>query len=96
MKRDKLPFLLYIILKFISYDHRLTNKKIQIVEILTYISKRENFDLHASFAATIATQSRQNMREAILALEACKSNKYCFSTCYEMFSFPLDLYALWF
>jgi len=50
----------------------------EIVEILTYISKRENFDLPASFAATIATQSRQNMREAILALEACKTNNYPF------------------
>ncbi|CAM0944912.1 unnamed protein product [Alopecurus aequalis] len=50
----------------------------EIVEILTYISKRESFDLPASFAATVATQSRQNMREAILALEACKTNNYPF------------------
>lgn len=50
----------------------------EIVEILTYISKRENFDLPASFAGTVATQSRQNMREAILALEACKTNNYPF------------------
>ena len=41
-----------------------------------YISKRESFDLPASFAATVANQSRQNMREAVLALEACKTNKY--------------------
>jgi replication factor C subunit 3/5 len=66
------------------------------VEILTYISKRENFDLSASFAATIATQSRQNMREAILALEACKTNKYSFSILLVMKCFPLDLYVLWF
>ncbi|KAM0902063.1 hypothetical protein ACQ4PT_019587 [Festuca glaucescens] len=61
--------------KIISID--MPNAR-EIVEILTYISKRENFDLPASFAATIATQSRQNMREAILALEACKSNNYPF------------------
>lgn len=50
----------------------------EIVEILTYISKKESFDLPASFATTIASQSRQNMREAILALEACKANNYPF------------------
>ncbi|KAL6912266.1 hypothetical protein ACP4OV_001071 [Aristida adscensionis] len=50
----------------------------EIMDILMYISKRERFDLPASFAATIASQSRQNMREAILALEACKANNYPF------------------
>ncbi|XP_024317015.1 uncharacterized protein LOC104583826 isoform X2 [Brachypodium distachyon] len=50
----------------------------EIVEILTYISKRESFDLPASFAATIASQSARNMREAILALEACKASNYPF------------------
>uniref|UniRef100_A0A0D9YX30 NmrA-like domain-containing protein n=1 Tax=Oryza glumipatula TaxID=40148 RepID=A0A0D9YX30_9ORYZ len=50
----------------------------EIVDILTYISKKESFDLPSSFAATIASQSRQNMREAILALEACKANNYPF------------------
>ncbi|CAL5019083.1 unnamed protein product [Urochloa decumbens] len=50
----------------------------EIVDILTYISKKESFDLPASFAATIASQSRQNLREAILALEACKANNYPF------------------
>ncbi|XP_062221013.1 uncharacterized protein LOC133920408 [Phragmites australis] len=50
----------------------------EIVDILTYISKKESFDLPASFATTIASQSRQNMREAILALEACKANNYPF------------------
>ncbi|CAO1939662.1 unnamed protein product [Urochloa humidicola] len=50
----------------------------EIVDILTYISKKESFDLPASFATTIASQSRQNLREAILALEACKANNYPF------------------
>jgi replication factor C subunit 3/5 len=47
-----------------------------VVDILTYISKKESFDLPTSFATTIANQSRKNLREAILALEACKANKY--------------------
>ncbi|TKW41140.1 hypothetical protein SEVIR_1G294200v4 [Setaria viridis] len=50
----------------------------EIVDVLTYISKRESFDLPSSFATTIASQSRQNLREAILALEACKANNYPF------------------
>ncbi|KAL6633697.1 hypothetical protein ACP70R_026368 [Stipagrostis hirtigluma subsp. patula] len=50
----------------------------EVVDVLTYISKKESFDLPASFAATIASQSKKNMREAILALEACKANNYPF------------------
>ncbi|XP_006647761.1 uncharacterized protein LOC102710665 [Oryza brachyantha] len=50
----------------------------EIVDILSYISKKESFELPSSFAATIASQSRQNLREAILALEACKANNYPF------------------
>ena len=48
------------------------------MEVLTHISKRESFDLPASLAYTIATRSAHNMREAILALEACKANNYPF------------------
>ncbi|KAJ1280633.1 hypothetical protein BS78_04G247400 [Paspalum vaginatum] len=50
----------------------------EIVDILIYISKKEHFELPASFATTIASQSRQNLREAILALEACRANNYPF------------------
>lgn len=50
----------------------------EVVDILTYISRKESFDLPTSFATTIANQSRKNLREAILALEACKANNYPF------------------
>lgn len=65
----------------------------QIVDVLTYISKKESFDLPTSLAATIASQSRQNLREAILALEACKANKYdrTISLIWKN-QYPLELY----
>nr|CAB3450808.1 unnamed protein product [Digitaria exilis] len=50
----------------------------EIVDVLTFISKKESFDLPTSFATTIASQSKQNLREAILALEACRANNYPF------------------
>jgi len=80
----KLP--LFIIWIGVAHEHQyfvnclepLTDIFSQVVDILTYISKRESFDLPATFATTIASQSRQNLREAILALEACKTNNYPF------------------
>ncbi|XP_044950777.1 uncharacterized protein LOC123401118 [Hordeum vulgare subsp. vulgare] len=50
----------------------------EVVEVLTHVSKKESFDLPASLAYTIATRSAHNMREAVLALEACKANNYPF------------------
>ncbi|KAF7090606.1 hypothetical protein CFC21_093330 [Triticum aestivum] len=50
----------------------------EVVEVLNHISKRESFDLPASLAYTIATRSAHNLREAILALEACRANNYPF------------------
>ncbi|KAK1321339.1 hypothetical protein QJS10_CPA03g00324 [Acorus calamus] len=50
----------------------------EIMEVLFYIAKKENFDLPMSFAAKIAAKSRQNMRRAIMALEACKAHNYPF------------------
>lgn len=47
----------------------------QIMEVLIQIARKENFDLSMSFAAKIATKSKQNLRQAIMALEACKSHK---------------------
>lgn len=48
----------------------------QIMEILIQIAEKENFELSTSFAAMIATRSKQNLRKAIMALEACKAHKY--------------------
>ncbi|CAJ1930205.1 unnamed protein product [Sphenostylis stenocarpa] len=51
----------------------------EIVEVLTQIAKIENIDLSMNFAAKIATKSKQNLRKAIMALEACKAHNYPFS-----------------
>jgi replication factor C subunit 3/5 len=45
------------------------------MEVLIQIARKENFDLPMSFAAKIATKSKQNLRKAIMALEACKAHK---------------------
>lgn len=45
------------------------------MEVLVQIARKEGFELSTSFAAKIATRSKQNMREAIMALEACKAHK---------------------
>ncbi|KAF5206474.1 Replication factor c subunit [Thalictrum thalictroides] len=50
----------------------------EIMEILIQIAKKENIDLPMSFAAKIATKSKQNLRKAIMALEACKAHNYPF------------------
>ncbi|KAI7746590.1 hypothetical protein M8C21_005744, partial [Ambrosia artemisiifolia] len=44
----------------------------EIMEVLIEISRKEHFDLPMKFAAKIANKSKQNLRKAIMALEACK------------------------
>ncbi|CAI9757839.1 unnamed protein product [Fraxinus pennsylvanica] len=51
----------------------------EIMEVLIQIAKKEGFELSVNFAAKIATKSKQNLRGAIMALEACKSHNYPFS-----------------
>lgn len=46
------------------------------MEILIQIAREEDFELSMNFAAKIATKSKQNIRKAIMALEACKEHKY--------------------
>ncbi|WJX55594.1 hypothetical protein P8452_41352 [Trifolium repens] len=46
----------------------------EIIEALTQIANKEEIDLSMNFAMKIATKSKQNLREAILALEACKAH----------------------
>lgn len=48
---------------------------LQIMEVLIQVARKENFDLPMSFAAKIAAESKQNLRRAIMALEACKTHK---------------------
>jgi replication factor C subunit 3/5 len=50
----------------------------EIMEVLTQIARKESFDLTTSFAAKIATKSKQNLRRAIMAMEACKEHNYPF------------------
>jgi len=45
------------------------------MEILIEIARKEDFELPMNFAAKIATKSKQNIRKAIMALEACKDHK---------------------
>lgn len=45
------------------------------MEVLIHIAKKENFDIPMSFAAKISTSAKQNLRKAIMALEACKAHK---------------------
>ncbi|XP_071912939.1 replication factor C subunit 3-like [Coffea arabica] len=51
----------------------------EIIEVLIQIAGKEEFELPMSFAARIANKSKQNMRGAIMALEACKAQNYPFS-----------------
>ncbi|KAL2497788.1 Replication factor C [Abeliophyllum distichum] len=51
----------------------------EIMEVLIHIAKKEGFELSMNFAAKIATKSKQNLRRAIMALEACKAHNYPFS-----------------
>ncbi|KAL1316453.1 hypothetical protein HN51_068644 [Arachis hypogaea] len=51
----------------------------QIAEVLIHIAKKEEIDVSLNFAAKIAIKSKQNLRKAIMALEACKAHNYPFS-----------------
>ncbi|XP_058092048.1 uncharacterized protein LOC131237952 isoform X2 [Magnolia sinica] len=62
--------------KLITVDAPVTH---EIMEVLIQIARKENFDLPMSFAAKIATKSKQNLRNAIMALEACKAHNYPFT-----------------
>ncbi|KAJ8641391.1 hypothetical protein MRB53_018085 [Persea americana] len=61
--------------KFVAVDAPVTH---EIMEVLVQTARKENFDLPLSFAAKIATKSKQNLRKAIMALEACKAHNYPF------------------
>ncbi|XP_048438077.1 replication factor C subunit 3-like [Pyrus x bretschneideri] len=50
----------------------------EIMEVLIQIASKEDFDLPMSFASKIANESKQNLREAIMGLEACKAHNYPF------------------
>ncbi|KAI7994119.1 Replication factor C subunit 5 [Camellia lanceoleosa] len=58
--------------KVIAVDAPVTH---EIMEVLIQIARNEDFDLPMSFATRIATKSKQNLRKAIMALEACKAHK---------------------
>lgn len=47
----------------------------QIIDVLIQIAEKEEFDLPMNFASRIATKAKQNLRKAIMALEACKTHK---------------------
>ncbi|RWR82423.1 Replication factor C [Cinnamomum micranthum f. kanehirae] len=61
--------------KFVEVDAPVTH---EIMEVLIQTARKENFDLPLSFAAKIATKSKQNLRKALMALEACKAHNYPF------------------
>ncbi|KAF9678292.1 hypothetical protein SADUNF_Sadunf07G0019800 [Salix dunnii] len=62
--------------KVIKVDAPVTH---EIMEVLIQIARKEEFDLPMNFAAKIAAKSKQNLRKAIMALEACKAHNYPFS-----------------
>ncbi|XP_022773996.1 uncharacterized protein LOC111316243 [Durio zibethinus] len=62
--------------KVIKVDAPVTH---EIMEVLIQIARKEDFDLPMSFAAKIAAKSKQNLRKAIMALEACKAHNYPFA-----------------
>ncbi|KAL4366892.1 hypothetical protein GQ457_05G006460 [Hibiscus cannabinus] len=62
--------------KVIKADAPVTH---EIMEVLFQIARKEEFDLSMNFAAKIAAKSKQNLREAIMALEACKAHNYPFA-----------------
>ncbi|KAL7144220.1 hypothetical protein ABFS83_08G244600 [Erythranthe nasuta] len=51
----------------------------EVMEVLNQIAKKEGFELSTRFAANIANKSKQNLRRAIMALEACKAHNYPFA-----------------
>lgn len=50
------------------------------MDVLIQIAEEEQFDLPMNFASMIATKAKQNLRKAIMALEACKAHKLEFDT----------------
>ncbi|KAJ9147063.1 hypothetical protein P3X46_029266 [Hevea brasiliensis] len=62
--------------KVIEVDAPVTH---EIMEVLIQIARKEDFDLPMNFAARIAAKSKQNLRKAIMALEACKAHNYPFA-----------------
>ncbi|XP_039069825.1 replication factor C subunit 3-like [Hibiscus syriacus] len=48
----------------------------EIMEVLIQIARKEDFELSSNFAAKIAAKSKQNLRKAIMALEACKDTTF--------------------
>ncbi|RZC44602.1 hypothetical protein C5167_037547 [Papaver somniferum] len=62
--------------KIVTVDAPITH---EIMEVLIQIGRKESFDLPMSFAAKIATKSKQNIRKAVMALEACKAHNYPFA-----------------
>ncbi|BFG39143.1 hypothetical protein CerSpe_254180 [Prunus speciosa] len=61
--------------KVIKVDAPVTH---EIMEVLIQIARKEDFDLPMSFANKIAIKSKQNLRKAIMGLEACKAHNYPF------------------
>ncbi|XP_048431350.1 uncharacterized protein LOC103932804 [Pyrus x bretschneideri] len=61
--------------KVIKVDAPVTH---EIMEVLIQIAMKEEFDLPMSFANKIANKSKQNLRKAIMGLEACKAHNYPF------------------
>ncbi|KAH6796763.1 hypothetical protein C2S52_021317 [Perilla frutescens var. hirtella] len=55
------------------------SKTHEVMEVLIQIAKKEGFELSTSFASKIANKSKQNLRRAIIALEACKLHNYPFA-----------------
>ncbi|XVF17925.1 hypothetical protein REPUB_Repub10bG0166800 [Reevesia pubescens] len=62
--------------KVIKVDAPVTH---EIMEVLIEIARKEDFDLSMNFATKIAAKSKQNLRKAIMALEACKAHNYPFA-----------------
>lgn len=50
------------------------------MELLIQIAEKEEFDLPMNFASKIASKAKQDLRKAIMALEACKAHKLEFDT----------------
>ncbi|CAN6698607.1 unnamed protein product [Malus baccata var. baccata] len=61
--------------KVIKVDAPVTH---EIMEVLIQIARKEEFDLPMSLANKIANKSKQNLRKAIMGLEACKAHNYPF------------------
>ncbi|WCJ24952.1 Replication factor C subunit 5 [Euphorbia peplus] len=61
--------------KVIKVDAPVTH---EIMEVLIQIARKEEFELSMNFAARIAAKSKQNLRRAIMTLEACKAHNYPF------------------